>query len=142
VAGGSCERIEDLPVRLRGILEEARRAFLTTIGEEGWPHSVPVCFALRADDVVIPVDHKPKSGRRLQRLRNIEDHPGVALTVDHWDEDWTQLGWVMVQGEATVETPGSPPEELLARYLQYSQHPPQGELIVIRPRRALWWSAV
>lgn len=141
MAGGSSERIEDLPIPARWIIDEARRAFLTTIGREGNPHTVPVCFALRAGDVVIAIDHKPKSGRRLQRLRNIEDNPAVALTVDRWDEDWTRLGWVMVQGVATVEAPGRPPEELLARYSQYSHRPPSGEVIVVRPRRVLWWSS-
>ncbi|MDQ3767574.1 MAG: TIGR03668 family PPOX class F420-dependent oxidoreductase [Actinomycetota bacterium] len=141
MAGGSTERIADLPTSARRIIDEARRAFLTTVGREGRPHTVPVCFALRAGDVVIAIDHKPKGGRRLERLRNIEANPAAALTVDRWDEDWTRLGWVMVQGEATIEAPGHPPEELLARYSQYSQRPPQGELIVVRPRRALWWSA-
>lgn len=139
MAGGSSERIEDLPTSARRIIDEARRAFLTTVGREGRPHSVPVCFALRAGEVVIAVDHKPKGGRRLERLRNIDANPAVALTVDRWDEDWTRLGWVMVQGEATVEAPGHPPRELLARYRQYSQNPPSGEVIVVRPRRALWW---
>ncbi len=141
MAGGSSEHIEDLPIPARRIIDEARRAFLTTIGRGGRPHGVPVCFALRAGDVVIAVDHKLKSGRRLERLRNIEANPAVALTVDRWDEDWTRLGWVMIQGEATVEAPEHPPEELLARYSQYLQHPPSGEVIVVRPRRALWWSA-
>lgn len=139
MAGGSSERIEDLPSSARRIIDDARRAFLTTLGREGHPHTVPVCFALRRGDVVIAVDHKPKAGRRLERLRNIEANPAVALTVDRWDEDWARLGWVMVQGEATVEAPGRPPEELLARYPQYVHLPPRGELIVVRPRRVLWW---
>jgi PPOX class probable F420-dependent enzyme len=114
---------------------------LTTVGLQGRPHTLPVCFALRANHVVIPIDHKPKSGRRLQRLRNIEASPSVTLTIDRWDEDWTRLGWVMFQGEATIEAVDRAPEVLLARYAQYSQNPPRGELIVVWPRRALWWSA-
>ena len=142
MVGGSCGHIEDLPVPSRRIIDEARRAFLTTLGLEGRPHTVPVCFALRAGDVVIPIDHKPKSGRRLERLRNIEANPAVSLAIDRWDEDWSRLGWVMVQGEATIEREDRAPQELLNRYTQYAQHPPRGELIVVRPRRALWWSAV
>lgn len=139
MAGGSSQRIQDLPPPARRIVNEARRAFLTTLGSEGYPHTVPVCFAVRDDEIVIAVDHKPKSGRRLARLRNIEANPSVSLVVDRWDEDWSRLGWVMMQGEATVRPPGAP-EELLARYPQYASHPPEGEVIVIRPRRVLWWT--
>src|SRR5437763_11695889 len=89
--------------------KEARRKFaaspvarLATVDERGRPHLVPVTFAVRGDVVVTAVDHKPKSGRPLRRVRNAEANPAVSLLVDTYDEDWARLWWVRVDGRAEV----------------------------------------
>ena len=38
----------------------------------------------------------------LRRLDNVRAHPAVSLLVDHYDDDWTQLWWVRVDGAAAV----------------------------------------
>jgi PPOX class probable F420-dependent enzyme len=43
----------------------------------------------------------------LKRIRNLIHNPLVALIVDHYEEDWTQLGWVMIQGHAELLTHGN-----------------------------------
>lgn len=50
------------------------------------------------------IDEKPKraSGTRLKRMANIRENPRVALVVDHYEDDWNRLAWVMVQGRAEV----------------------------------------
>ncbi len=138
--GGSCAGIDELPEAARGILEAARRAFLSTVAADGQPHTVPVCFALRDGAVVTAVDHKPKRGGELARITNIKGHPQAALAVDRWDEDWRRLGWVMLQGEAAVEGPGSADAELAARYPQYRDRPPEGVVISLQPKRIIYWT--
>lgn len=84
-------------------LDAQRIARLATADRAGRPHVVPVCFALDEENLYIAIDEKPK--RRplaLKRLRNIAENPFAALVVDHYDEDWSQLGWVMARGRAEI----------------------------------------
>jgi PPOX class probable F420-dependent enzyme len=138
---GSCRRLADLPAAAAAILLDARRAFFATTDEAGRPHAVPICFAVRGEDLVTAVDAKPKRSRALKRVANVRHDPRAALLVDRWDEDWTNVGWVMVQGRARVDAPHSADEELRARYPQYRDAPPPGEVIVVAPHRILWWTA-
>ena len=49
------------------------------------------------------IDEKPKRTRTgLKRLRNIAANPQVALVIDDYDEDWTRLAYLLVQGEAAL----------------------------------------
>ena len=67
---------------------------------------MPVCFAVDGDRIVSVVDHKPKATTSLRRLDNVRAHPAVSLLVDHYDDDWTRLWWVRVDGTATVRDDG------------------------------------
>ena len=44
----------------------------------------------------------------------------AALVVDHYDEDWTQLAWVLVRGQATIQT--VPPDILVMLREKYPQY--------------------
>lgn len=131
---------------LRDRVTEARVARLATIDPEGRPHLVPVCFALDGDTVYSAVDQKPKRSRELQRLENIRANPPVALIVDHYDEDWTQLWWVRLRGQAAVLEPGPEREHALAlladKYEQYRADPPRGDVLAVRVEEWRSWSAV
>src|SRR3977135_4573217 len=70
------------------------------------PHLVPVVFPVHDDVVYTAVDAKRKSTQRLRRLANIEANPKVSMLVDHYDDDWTQLWWVRVDGLAQVHESG------------------------------------
>ena len=127
----------------------ARVARLATIGADGRPDLVPVTFALRGsvgsvERLIIAIDHKPKSTRRLTRLDNIRARPDVSLLVDHYDDDWSQLWWVRIDGRArVVDGPpvGTDLDALRARYEPYHRTPPAGPVIDIELRRWQWWSA-
>jgi PPOX class probable F420-dependent enzyme len=141
----------------------ARRLFagtavarLATVTPAGHPHLVPVTFVLdsrpgQGDWVYTAVDHKPKSTARLQRLRNIQAHPRVALLADHYADDWTQLWWVRADGEAAVlgaaadsagaDEVAGPLRLLAARYPQYAAQPPPGPVIAVRVDRWTGWAA-
>jgi PPOX class probable F420-dependent enzyme len=93
----------------RRFLEAGRVARLATADTAGRPHVVPVCYALIGSTVYFTIDEKPKRrpGARLKRLSNLRANPFAALVVDRYDEDWSRLGWVMVQGRAEILHSGS-----------------------------------
>jgi hypothetical protein len=71
----------------------------------------------------------------------------VALLIDHYEEDWQGLKYVMVQGRAELLAEG--PERdaardlLTAKYPQYTAMPlgEAGLMIKITPERVIAWSA-
>jgi len=127
-------------------LTTARVGRLATADGDGVPHVVPVTFAVLGGTVVTVVDGKPKSTMRLKRLANIAANPAVALVVDHFDEDWSTLWWVRVDGMAHVLAEGPDHEAgvaaLRAKYAQYREGvATDGPLVVIDVRRVTGWSA-
>lgn len=94
-----------------------------------------VTFTLVGNRVVSAIDHKPKRTDRLQRLVNIERSGRASLLVDHYDEDWSRLWWVRIDGSASVHETGelysSAIDALVAKYAQYSARPPEGPVIAV-----------
>ena len=74
--------------------------FATTDGLQ--PHLVPVVLVSEGNHIYLPIDGKLKKPGRLKRMSNIELHPEVALLVDHYEEDWSQLWWVRVGAIASI----------------------------------------
>jgi PPOX class probable F420-dependent enzyme len=93
---------------VQSLLYAARVARLATIDfEEAKPHIVPVVFAFDGDHYYIPLDKKLKrdnNPERLRRVRNIQKNPNVALLIDEYDEDWSKLYFVMIQGKGLLIT--------------------------------------
>ena len=94
------------------VLSSARRAVLATIREDGSPRLVPITYAVAHDgDAMVlysALDEKPKTVgnvRDLERVRDILARPRVAVVVDHWSEDWTELAWVRLDGTASLLDP-------------------------------------
>ena len=129
---------------LRRRAEAAPVARLATVAEDGRPHLVPCCFALEGDVAYSVVDHKPKRSPALRRLDNIRAHPAVCLLVDHYEDDWTRLWWVRLDGRARILENG--PEHaaavglLCAKYPQYRATPPSGAVIAIDVAACRSWS--
>jgi PPOX class probable F420-dependent enzyme len=120
---------------------EARVARLATVAPDGRPHVVPICFAVEDDTLYTAIDEKPKRTRALQRLRNIEANPRVEVLIDHYEEDWSRLWWVRLQGRARVQELDARSLELLtAKYSQYRARPPGGPLVVVAIERCAEWS--
>ena len=127
----------DAGARERAYLEAARVGRLATADADGRPHAVPVCFALDGDRIVTPIDEKPQSvpADGLRRSRDIRANPRVALIVDHYTEDWSELGWVGVRGTATHRLPGESGHAgavtaLRGKYDQYADHALEGRPVV------------
>ena len=108
----------------RDFLNNNRVARFATAEHGGQPHVVPICYAVYDNSVYFTIDEKPKqlTNKPLKRIRNLQINPHVALVVDRYDDDWTQLGWVMVQGEAALLDDGEEHKKaqrlLKARYPQ------------------------
>jgi len=100
-------------------------ARLATADKDGQPHVIPFCYAFDGERFYFVVDEKPKrqTGKPLKRVRNILENPQVALVIDDYANDWTQLAYVLVSGTADLvadETEYTQALTLLrARYPQY-----------------------
>ena len=131
--------------RCRAHLAGARVGRLATVRPDGGPHLVVCCFALVGDRVWTAIDAKPKSGAPLQRLANVRAHPRASLLVDHYEEDWSRLWWVRVDGAAMVLDDGDERDRaraaLVAKYEQYARSPPRGPVIALAVERISGWSA-
>jgi PPOX class probable F420-dependent enzyme len=118
---------------------DAQVARLATVSADGAPHLVPVVFAVQGNTVFTAVDGKPKSTRRLKRLSNIQQNPHVSLLVDHYDDDWTELWWIRIDGMAQIVEDRTALTLLRAKYPQYQHVPLDGPVIEIELRRWSSW---
>ena len=135
---------------VRTTLETARHGYLSTASAEGDPHLQPVVFQIVGDSIYIAIDEKPKTTLRLRRLTNIESNPRFALLVDHYDDDWNRLWWILLRGPADVLWPSEWPadeanEVIAALRAKYSQYTSMGleerPLLKLTPERVTRWAA-
>ena len=133
IAGGYAAVMSHPPLdpETRALLEEARRATLTTIDHrDGRPRSVPICYAVVGDVIWSPLDEKPKltlDPTNLRRVRNLRADPRATILVDRWSEDWTRLAFIELEAHAGLVERGSPEHAtavavLRRRYPQYAGH--------------------
>ena len=115
------------------------------IDMNGRPRVLPVSYALHETAVWTAVDNKPKRpGREPARVRWLREHPHAALTIDRYDDDWSELRWVQLVGElAVLDGPPKGPglDALVRRYPQYQADSPPGPLLRLTIARAVWWRA-
>ncbi|MFQ5873627.1 MAG: TIGR03668 family PPOX class F420-dependent oxidoreductase [Dehalococcoidia bacterium] len=133
----------------REFLESHRVGRLGTADASGRPHVVPICYALGDRCIYSVIDDKPKTTAptRLKRIRNILSNPHVCLTVDEYSDDWSKLGFVMVQGVASLIYSGQEHEAATAllrkRYAQYRDMDMTGRPILsIEPQKIVKWGKV
>ena len=126
-------------------LASRRVGHLATADGRGAPHVIPVCFVVSEGALYITIDQKPKGDPRvLKRLRNITENPLTAFVADHYDEDWTRLGWVMLRGPAEILADGAEHDRaqalLRSRYPQYQGMALAGlPVIALRIERVTSW---
>jgi PPOX class probable F420-dependent enzyme len=130
-----------LSKRVAKLLAAERVLRVATVGAAGTPHLVPVCHAVVGDRVYFG------SGAAGRKVLNLAENPRVAVTVDLYSEDWSQLRGVMVQGTAKIIRRG--PGFTRARrrlYAKYPQYPRDAALSVadsviveVTPTRVFTW---
>ena len=128
------------------LLSSARVGHLATADPQGSPHVVPVCFAAGAEYIYSVLDEKPKraSLTRLRRVKNIQTNSQVTLLVDHYEEDWSRLWYIMVGGHGELLLTGEERIEavdiLRVKYRQYqTMDIDQNPVIKITPNKVVSW---
>ena len=127
-----------------------RIARLATADATGAPHNVPLCYWFDGEHLYFAIDEKPKrqTGLALKRMRNIAENPRVAVVIDHYEEDWSQLAYVLIRGHARVVE--DPEEYIVAmrnlrdKYLLYrgmSMTPEKNPIVKIEPESVHAWGA-
>ncbi len=123
----------------------ARVGRLATVGADGRPHLVPVCFALIGQTAYSAVDHKPKRSTRLRRIANIQATGQACLLLDDYTEEWSRLWWVRLDGHGrVVADPGEAEralDALVGKYAQYANRRPAGPVVALDIARWTGWSA-
>jgi PPOX class probable F420-dependent enzyme len=139
----------DWSLSVQEFVRSHRVARLATVDGDGRPLVLPICYVLTGETVYSPTDAKPKRVpvHRLKRLRNIQENPHVALVIDDYGEDWTQLAYVILRGTADILTGGSAFERavvaLREKYPQYQRMPIQeNPMIAVLLSRVVSWGTV
>src|SRR5262245_43398201 len=93
--------IED---RIVQFINSHRVARLATADAKGRPAVVPICYAFDGKAFYSAIDQKPKrvDVMKLQRVRNIRVNSQVALVIDDYSENWSELIYVVVHGVAEI----------------------------------------
>jgi PPOX class probable F420-dependent enzyme len=137
-----------IPAAISGFIARGRVGRLGTADRTGQPLVVPICYAFDGERLYSAVDAKPKRGPagELRRIRNIRSNARVSVVVDRYDEDWSRLRWVIIDGLADLLTDGEEfargADLLLAKYPQYRAMGlprDRGLMVRIRPTRVNHW---
>jgi PPOX class probable F420-dependent enzyme len=79
----------------RGLLESERVVIVSSIGTRGWPHSMPLWYVLREDEIWIYTYAKS------QKVRNLERDPRATLLIETGHE-YSELRGVQIEAEAEI----------------------------------------
>ena len=128
------------------LLAAAPVGHLATASAQGVPHVIPICFAVGGQAIYSVLDQKPKrtSLFRLRRVRNIQENHNVSLVVDHYEDNWGNLWYILVTGNAELLLEGAEREEAVAllrqKYVQYLEMPiDPNPVIRITPNQVVSW---
>ena len=130
-----------LSKKVAKLIASERVCRVATAGSEGRPHLVPVCHVLSGDKIYFA------SGDDGRKVKNLTDNPQVAVTVDLYSDDWSQLRGVMVQGTARLIERGARFKQarsrLYAKYPQYSKEaaisPSDSVVVEVTPTHVFTW---
>ena len=140
--------MDALPAAVAGFIADARVGRLGTADASGQPLVVPICYAFDGESLFSAIDAKPKTPgpRGLKRIRNLRENPKVSVVIDRYDDDWTQLRYVIIQGRAELLTEGGDfargVDLLLLKYPQYRDmglNRDSGLMIKVKPDRVMQW---
>ena len=135
--------------RVKAFVRSARVARLATGDRNGRPHVIPICYAFDGKALYSPIDEKPKKNPplKLKRIKNIRANSRVAVVIDHYDENWKKLAYVLITGRATILFRGQQHKKavllLRNKYPQYRRMAIHDRpMIRIQPTRVTSWGAL
>ena len=99
---------------------------VATVDARRRPHTVPVCHVLADGKLYFA------SGKKARKVRNLRAVANVAVTVDLYADDWTQLKGIMLQGTTTIIEKG--PRFRKIRKLLYAKYPQYPDMSAIEER--------
>ncbi len=102
-----------LDEQARTFLQAPRVAYVSTVGPDGYPHTVPVWFMLDGDEVVLI------SERGTHKVQHVQSNPKGALTVGGQPGDGAGY---LIRGDFSIE---EDPDRVWLRKMTY--HYEQGE---------------
>jgi PPOX class probable F420-dependent enzyme len=79
----------------RGLLESERVVTVASLGQNGWPHLMPLWYVLRNGEIWVYTYAKS------QKVRNLERDPRATLLVETGHE-YAELRGVMIEADAYV----------------------------------------
>jgi PPOX class probable F420-dependent enzyme len=136
------------PKAIETLLLKQRVGRLATVDTSGRPVVIPFCFVYDGKVFYSALDEKPKSvaPAKLRRSRNIQRNPEVAFVLDHYEEDWNCLWFVLVRGRARILRSGREHVRALQllrrKYPQYRRmHLENRPVIKIVPWKIRYWDA-
>jgi nitroimidazol reductase NimA-like FMN-containing flavoprotein (pyridoxamine 5'-phosphate oxidase superfamily) len=88
-------------------LEDNEVGRLATIGKDGFPHTVPVCYIYRAGSVWVATDYE------TAKYRNLQSNNKVALVVD---AGYDANHGIVIQGLATIFERGQEFRDIYAMF--------------------------
>ena len=140
------DSLAQLPADQVELLAHAPVGRLATASADGVPHVIPVCYALMDGLIYSVLDQKPKraSLTRLRRVRNIRANPQVSLVVDHYEENWERLWYILISGTAQLLEEGAERPDaiqiLREKYAQYRlMNIDPNPVIKITPSNVVSW---
>jgi len=133
------------PVVLR-FVKQARVGHMATSTKRGIPHVIPICFAFDGRFIYTAIDQKPKRAEpmKLRRVLNIIQNPNISFLVDHYDEDWRKIGYVILRGKAKILQTGEEHDHALfllqRKYRQYRRMTLRNRPVIrITPSKITVW---
>ncbi len=126
---------------LAKLLTWSRVSRVATANASGVPHLVPVSHVLVDDKLFFASD------ANARKVRNLKANPRVAVTVDIYSDDWSNLKGVMVQGTTRFIDKGPRFRKLRKLlYEKYPQYPGEAALhekevviVEVTPTRVFAW---
>ena len=140
--------LAQLPADQAELLARAPVGRLATADSNGVPHVIPVCYALMDGIIYSVLDQKPKRATltRLKRVQNILANPQVSLVVDHYEENWERLWYILISGDAKLLEEGAERPAairvLREKYAQYrTMNIDPNPMIKITPSHVVFWGS-
>jgi len=123
------------------LIARERVCRVATAGSDGKTHLVPVCHVMAGDKIYFG------SGNDARKVTNLRENPRIAVTIDLYSEEWSELKGVMVQGTATLIERGPRFKQARARlYEKYPQYPEEAALatsdsviVEVTPTKVFTW---